>query len=151
MKGYTLARMMKSDLRVKQLFRGIYSRDRLPKHVVLKPSIYIINTDHSRGAGLHWVCVYIGSNNIAEYWDSFGLDIQNYEIWKFINDNSSRYIYNDSVLQPVFSETCGYYCLYYAMKKSRGVSMQNITKHFRRLKPYYNDYIVTRHFTKKYF
>ena len=72
------------------------------------------------------MCVFIGINNIIEYWDSFGFDIRHKEIKQFVTSNSTRYVFNNLVLQPIFSETCGYYCLFFAKQKSRGVSMKAI-------------------------
>jgi len=144
MKGYELERLFKSDVSINRIYGGMYPRDKLPQVVYKKPIIYIVNTDLSSGKGMHWVCIFIGVNDILEYWDSFGFDIRHREIKKFVTDNSKRYIYNNLVLQPVFSETCGYFCLFYARKKSRGLSMRLILRYFRALRPHYNDSLVCR-------
>ena len=145
MNGYELETLLLSNVKVKRMFGGIFPRDKLPITIAKKPVIYIVNTDHSRGHGIHWVCIFIGVNNVIEYWDSFGFDIRHKEIHDFVVLNSTRYVFNNLVLQPLFSDTCGYYCLFFAKYKSRGVSMRGILRHFRVERPYYNDFIVKRY------
>ena len=148
MLGHELQSLLLSDVKTKRIFGGIFPRDKLPKTIFKKPIIYIVNTDHSLGTGLHWVCIYVGVNHVIEYWDSFGFDIRHKEIYDFVHFNSIRYVYNNLVLQPLFSETCGYYCVFFAKYKSRGVSMRRILRHFRVERPHYNDFVVKRLYYK---
>ena len=55
-------------------FRGIYSRDRLPKKI--RKECGIINLDDMTGPGTHWVC-YRNIDNVVEYFDPFGLIMPN--------------------------------------------------------------------------
>ena len=107
MRADDLQQLMLSDSTIQKIFGGIFPRDKLPDTLLKKPIIFIINTDHSRGNGIHWVCVYIGLNGVGEYWDSFGFDIRYKDILTFVNKHCIRYNYNNLVLQPTFSETCG--------------------------------------------
>ena len=40
-------------------FNGVYSRDNLPS---IQRGAYIINLDHSKNTGTHWVAVFVKSN-----------------------------------------------------------------------------------------
>ena len=55
-------------------FRGIYSRDGLPKKI--RKECGIINLDDMTGPGTHWVC-YRNIDNVVEYFDPFGLRMPN--------------------------------------------------------------------------
>ena len=101
MDGEQLAYLIKSDFKLKQIFVGIYPRDLLPKTIRKRPAIIIINTDVSSGPGQHWVVVYLGLSS-AEYFDSYGLNVQSLDILTFIHNHSSKYVYNDRVIQHIF-------------------------------------------------
>ena len=62
-------------------FRGIFSRDNLPKKI-RGIETEIINLDDSKGSGTHWVCYRKVDRHLCEYFDPFGLimpyDIKNY-------------------------------------------------------------------------
>ena len=144
MNGFELQDLMLSDYKVKRIFYGIFPKDKLPTYIDTKPSIVIINTDNSKGEGKHWVAVFIHPRGVCEYFDSFGLPPIDSEILKFVQRNSYHYKYNKKVLQPLFSDTCGYYCYYFASKKARGYSLKKLLSGFRTLRPFFNDKIVTR-------
>ena len=56
----------------KKKFKGVFSRDNLPKRI-RKEESGIINLDDFSGPGTHWVCWRNVDENICEYFDSFGL------------------------------------------------------------------------------
>ena len=143
MDGEQLAYLIKSDFKLKQIFVGIYPRDLLPKTIRKRPAIIIINTDVSSGPGQHWVVVYLGLSS-AEYFDSYGLNVQSLDILTFIHNHSSKYVYNDRVIQHIFSLKCGLYCLYYALKKARGANMVSILKPFKITNPRYNEKVLIK-------
>ena len=51
-------------------FNGVYLRNNLPK---IKKGVYVLNLDHSRNTGTHWVVLFIKSNE-AIYFDSFSVE-----------------------------------------------------------------------------
>ena len=51
-------------------FNGVFSRNNLPK---LKKGAYVINLDHSKNTGTHWVVMFVKSNEVI-YSDSFGVE-----------------------------------------------------------------------------
>ena len=50
-----------------QRFNGVYSINNLPK---IKERAYVINLDHSKYTGTHWVMVFLKGNEVI-YFDSF--------------------------------------------------------------------------------
>ena len=49
-------------------FKGVYSRDNLPK---IKAEAIVINLDEYSDIGTHWVALYVHNN--VNYFDSFGV------------------------------------------------------------------------------
>ena len=135
--------LMLSDIHIKRIFGGVFARDQLPKHITNERSIIIVNTDRSSGKGEHWVCIYLNTiDGVGEYFDSFGLPPRSNDIKSFLKNNSNRYTSNNLALQPIISETCGYFCYYYAKRKARGMRMKSILRSFRTLRPHYNNHRV---------
>ena len=55
-------------------FRGVYSKDMLPKRIGEDKSVVINTQDYLDGGGTHRVCVVNQpDSNDAEYFDSFGV------------------------------------------------------------------------------
>ena len=143
---FELRRELKKDHKTRAVYGGVLPVDRLPIHRLRRtPRLYIINTDDSSGPGEHWVLVYF-KNSRGIYFDSYGFDVQDFRIKDFLNTNSISYIYNSKHLQGVFSQTCGYFCLYVARRLARGCSFSRILQDFSTLRPYYNDRLVVSRF-----
>ena len=55
-------------------FRGVYSKDMLPKRIGENESVVINIQDYLDGGGTHWVCVVSQpDSNDVEYFDSFSV------------------------------------------------------------------------------
>ena len=126
--------------------------DELPKEQVsttLK-RVYVINSDVSALPGSHWLLVYFDQDP-AEVLDSLGYHINHYAQYlnDFIFKNKKTCSFNTQRLQCKDSFTCGYYCLYYAVHRCRGVCQNGILNTFT-LSCKYNDHIVTK-FYNDYF
>ena len=108
---------------IKQLgikhFRGIYSRDELPSKI-LKNEVGIVNLDSQIGPGTHWVAYRTGEKE-TEYFDSFGLIMPN-EVMKYL---ITSVFYSGDEIQERDSVLCGYWCLYYLIKRQKGIPMLN--------------------------
>ena len=140
MRALEIHQRLLADPFTRRIFRAVLPRDKLPVRCSTnKRHLFVVNTDHSRGKGIHWVCIYLHPNGVAEYFDSYGIPPRHPEIITFIKRNSHRFIYNKRVLQGALSKTCGYFCLYYCHKKARGFSLQSIANEFRQLHPPHND------------
>ena len=67
-------------------FRGIYSRDNLPKQILKE--VGIINLDTVIGPGTHWVC-FRNIDKHTEYFDSFGLKMPK-EVANYLNTSNKQ-------------------------------------------------------------
>ena len=103
-------------------FRGIYSRDGLPKKI--RKECGIINLDDITGPGTHWVC-YRNIENVVEYFDPFGLIMPN-EALEYFNTSGKRIVYSMDEIQNRNTVLCGYWCLYYLFERQRGISILDV-------------------------
>ena len=103
-------------------FRGIYSRDRLPKKIGKECGI--INLDDMVGPGTHWVC-YRNLDSVVEYFDPFGLIMPN-EALIFLSSSGKQIVYSLDEIQNRNTVFCGYWCLYYLFERQRGNSILDI-------------------------
>ena len=124
-------------------FRGIYSRDRLPKKI--RKECGIINLDDMTGPGTHWVC-YRNIDNVVEYFDPFGLIMPNVALRYFnaASPSGKRIVYSMDEIQNRSSVLCGYWCLYYLLERQRGNSILDIIHN-----PHFDN--DNRDFIKSYF
>ena len=117
-------------------FRGIYSRDGLPKKI--KKECGIINLDDMSGPGTHWVCyrnINWGSaspqnppaawSGVAEYFDPFGLIMPN-EALEYFNTSGKRIVYSIDEIQNRSTVLCGYWCLYYLFERQKGKGILDV-------------------------
>ena len=109
---------------VKQLgikyFRGVFSKDVLPKQIKNK-DCGIINLDDHIGPGTHWVC-YRNIDRFCEYFDSFGLMMPT-EVSEYIGTSGKQLVYSGDEIQERDSVLCGYWCLYYLLERQKGRSI----------------------------
>ena len=139
MNNQEIVALLTRDLRARRVFRGVFLRDKLPQYVN-GACAYIINTDHSRGPGKHWVCVWFDGQGGAEYFDSFGVPPTFEPILRFIRRNiSGRFSYNARLFQDLLSSACGLYVMYYVLMKSRGACLSRVQQVFHPLRLRAND------------
>ena len=69
-------------LKDEQRFNGVFSRNNLPN---LKNGAYVINLDHSKKTGTHWVVIFVKNNKVI-YFDSCILFIEYMLINKTLTD-----------------------------------------------------------------
>ena len=111
-------------------FRGVYTRDILPKRI-FKKECGVINTDIISGIGKHWICYYNDpKSKYIEFLDSFGLSPAQ-EILTYLETSGKDIIYNSSQLQANVSTKCGYYCVYFIKERNNGKSMYDILYSFK--------------------
>lgn len=101
-------------------FRGVFSKDMLPKQIKNK-ECGIINLDDHIGDGTHWVC-YRNIDRFCEYFDSFGLPMP-IEVKKNMKTSGKRLVYSSDEIQERDSVLCGYWCLYYLLERQKGRSI----------------------------
>ena len=139
MNNQEIVALLTRDLRARRVFRGVFPRDKLPQYVN-GASAYIINTDHSRGPGKHWVCVWFDGQGGAEYFESFGIPPTLEPILRFIKRNiTGRFSYNARLFQNLISSACGLYVMYYVLMKSRGARLSRVQQVFHPIRLRAND------------
>ena len=124
-------------------FRGVFSRDGLPRKI--KKECGIINLDDLAGPGTHWVC-YRNLDSVVEYFDPFGLIMPN-EAAKYFhtaNPSRKRTEYSIDEIQNHDTVLCGYWCLYYLLERQMGNSMLDVIQN-----PHFDD--DNSDFIKAYF
>ena len=145
--NFTLERCLRSDFKTRKIYGGVLPIDRLPLYRLRrKPRVYIINTDDSSGPGKHWVLVYFSAQMRGVYFDSYGFDVLDPRITRFLTKNCSSYIFNSRHLQGAMSQTCGQFCLYVAKRLARGHSLRHILNSFSTFNTFYNDSLVVSRF-----
>lgn len=92
-------------------FRGIFSRDLLPK-LVHKEEKGIINLDDDIGRGTHWVA-YKKRHTKVKYFDSYGDLRPPIEVERYLLSNRAGDVieYNYKRYQDIDSINCGHLCL----------------------------------------
>ena len=105
-------------------FRGIYSRDGLPKKI--KKECGIINLDDITGPGTHWVCYRNGESGFYEYFDPFGLIMPNEVLDYFHTGPVKPIVYSMDEIQNRSTVLCGYWCLYYLFERQKGKDILDV-------------------------
>ena len=107
-------------------FDGIFSSE--SSAFVKEPELIICNTDPSNKAGEHWVLFFVRGKSV-DFYDSLGRDINYYGslFLDFIKNFAHDYKQCLRRTQPIDSNLCGHYCLYYALAKCNGHPMETIT------------------------
>lgn len=107
-------------------FDGVFPADRI-KYIKKKPKLIICNTDPSNKPGKHWVLFYFNDRSV-DFYDSLGKDPSHYgeEFVNLIQKFSTAYNKVNYRTQPLNSNLCGYYCLYFAYGRCKGYSMEYI-------------------------
>lgn len=95
------------------LFGGCYAKDELPKY---QPKFYVFNLDNHMGPGTHWVMLNGAiSSTITYYFDPFGA--YPFQSVKRFVPSQLKIQYTDDFLQNMYSDMCGYYCIYMAFEE----------------------------------
>ena len=117
-------------------FRGIYSRDGLPKKI--RKECGIINLDDITGPGTHWVCYRNGGSaspqnppaggesGLYEYFDPFGLIMPNEVLDYFHTGSVKPIVYSMDDIQNRSTVLCGYWCLYYLFERQKGKDILDV-------------------------
>ena len=127
-----ITRMLQADACTRDVFVGVYARDRLPRRVTTFPSAYVCNTQPHTKEGEHWIAIYVDERGRGEYFDSYGLPPVHGKFVNFLDSQSLTWTFNDKQLQGVTSRVCGQYCVFYLLHRCRGLSLNTIVNMFSR-------------------
>ena len=117
MNSYTIEQIMRRDEITKNIFLGVYPRDKIPR-IKKVPSCLILNTDPSSTGGEHWLAMYVDKNNHCEFFDSYGNHPRQFNLEVYLNKEFNSWDWSTPNIQGV-SNFCGYYCILFIMYNSR--------------------------------
>ena len=139
MDSLTLEELLRKDHKTKGNFRGVFSRNTLPRNRAV--GFYIVNEEPSTKKGSHWIAFQITSGKKEKniYFDSYGRKPMFKEFKSYLGKNLQ---YNKKCLQHMMSTSCGQWCIYFIWRRSEGWNLKNITDPFNVKKPLINDYIM---------
>ena len=120
-----IKRVLETDARTRDTFRGVYARNELPIRAPTT-SLYVCNTDPNNKPGEHWVTIYIDSDRRGEYFDSFGMPPLFNEFLTFLNYNTKSWTHNNRVVQDDYSSAYGFHCIFYAVHRCVGFDVGSI-------------------------
>jgi len=89
--------------------------------------------DPSCKPGRHWIATYIEDGR-GEFFDLFG-HRPNIDFEGYMNRHCVSWTFNDRQLQSIISKFCGYYCVYFCARRSRGIDMRKIARSFTNDRP----------------
>lgn len=111
-----------------KLFRGVFSSNNIEKFSSF-PYCLIANTDRMGSMGSHWVAIFVNDRNNVEYFDSYG-EPPNEDLKSHLS-KFARIKHGNVKLQSFFSDTCGYYALFFLFMRSIGIEYDSIIKILR--------------------
>lgn len=97
-------------------FRGIFSRNNLPRRGAHKRESAIVNLDDENAGGSHWVA-YVKNNRRVDYFDSFGNLRPPRELVQYFGKGVKIY-YNYKRYQKWNESNCGQWCLSFLRDKT---------------------------------
>lgn len=150
MNGTTISRILASDEKMGEWYSGHLAPDlKLPVSII-KPALFLLNTDLSAGPGEHWCIAVINKNNTAEFFDSFGLSPEYYGFSTELLKHSKSISFNEYPVQSTNSATCGHHCIFWSYHRSRGNSRESVIKMYNPLNTAKNDNMVFQFVNHKY-
>ena len=129
MNTFQIHKVLKSDIKTREYFIGVFARDQLPVKVKW-PSCMVINTDKSNQPGSHWLAVNYDKDGNCDFFDSFGNSPSIFNLKKYFESTSISLSFNNKKIQGSFSEFCGHYCLVFLYFRCRGKSLETIENLF---------------------
>ena len=153
MNSKQLTSVLKQDMYTRKIYGKILSLDQVPKFVNTFPTWFIINNEISSEPGEHWIVLYFTKiNEPADFFDSLGKKPSSYgkNLTKLLTFHWPTFRYVNKPIQSSYSQGCGFFTLYFIIKKSRGFIFQKIMKTFSLSNLKKNEEIVTNFITLNY-
>jgi hypothetical protein len=153
MNSNQLTSILKQDIYCRKINGKVLSLDQVPIYVSEFPSWFIINTEISSEPGAHWLGLYFNKiDEPADFFDTFGKDPSSYgdNITKLLSFHWPSFRYINKAIQSEYSQGCGFYTLYFIIKKGRGYNFEKIISHFTLSNLNKNEKIVTHFITSHY-
>ena len=137
-----LQSIINSDSRTCHQFLGVFAADLIPQNMSGNTMATVNCCNHNMG-GEHWIALFMNNNGCLEFFDSYALSPNTYNL-KSKLPKTSQIVCNKKRIQGMFTEVCGYYCLYYIYFKARGYQMGVITEKFSNDFPHNDNYVYNQ-------
>ena len=128
-------------------FLGCFSRNQLPPFPETFPKSMIINTDHSKGPGIHWVAIILLVDECL-YFDPFGVSIAENEIFDYLRFRYRSFSYSNTCIQDIKSKKCGAFCVSYILSVKNKNDYNKFIAQFNATLLKQNDIILNRYFSE---
>ena len=115
-------------------FNDVYSRNNLSN---LKKRAYVINLDHLKNAGTHWVVIFMKKDEVIYYFDSVGVE--------YIPKGILKRIEHKNIKTSIFS-MCGYFCILFIEYMLNNKTLTDFTNIFSPWDFKKNDEIIKSYF-----
>ena len=122
--------------------KNVLSRDQKVPHNH-KQTLFIYNLEPSYMGGSHWIATY-AKNNVINYFDSFGMPPFE-EMLQHAKKENVTLLHQNQQIQNLYTNTCGYYCLYFLNEMNKGKD------YFDLLQVFSSDTYKNEKFIEKYF
>ena len=94
-------------------FIGVFPKDQLPLAATATKNLtFVVNTDASNLPGQHWIAVFVRDKTTAYVFDPFGQSPP-LKLQSWFNNRNIEWTCNLRCVQPLNSELCGAYCIYF--------------------------------------
>ena len=113
-----------------KLFRGTFPSD-MDFEDFKTPYCCITNTDSHNGKGSHWNAWFV-TKDLIYFFDSFGRRPTDGTFPPCYRNfvKNRKYSYNPRIVQGLFSDTCGHFCIYVLYFKCCNYDWKNIMSSF---------------------
>jgi hypothetical protein len=102
-------------------FKGVFMRNELNRRKKTDKECLILNIDHSKNPGTHWVALFI-KNDVSYYFDSYGFDPP-----EEVKDYCKKELYSNTFKIQLPDEViCGHYCIFMLFRLSNGSKFNDV-------------------------
>lgn len=129
MNTYELNKILRRNDVTAPFYLGCFAADRIPANISTYPCCMVVNTDDSASAGTHWVCMYLASAAVVDYFDSLA-------VWPSSSAHIDAYLRRFThvhtapcAVQSDRSMACGKHVIYFLHRRCRGWPMDRIVWH----------------------
>ena len=109
------------------------------------PKFMVFNTDETGSRGTHWVAMFVPLSGPLEYFDPLGRKPETYRTYfrSWLEAGNRGYLRNEDRYQEYGTSSCGEFCVYYGVMRSRGLEMRDILLNFNVRNLLYNETVVS--------
>ena len=123
---------LNSMLKNYDIFMGTFPSDQIRIQKSNYPQAFIVNTEPSTSSGEHWTALIVSDKNCF-FFDPLGCEMLNIFLLNALkNVGITKYKYNSSQIQSLYSHNCGYFCVAFILSFIRGFTYQSFMNNFVR-------------------